>query len=96
MKIAYLGKIFTESIESNRYVGKIMTYQAGISHRAANLGNNGIPSDDTYYPVEWSGSATINRAVDLNTSHGTVTYLQSKEHSSIWIRLDDKISISDG
>lgn len=103
MKIAYLGKIFMEfksswymEFKPSWYVGKIMTYQAGISHRAANVDNNGIPSDDTYYPVEWSDSATIQRAVDLNTSDGVVTYLQSKEHSVIWIRLDDKISISGG
>lgn len=57
MKIAYLGKIFMDSIQSSRYVGKIMTYQAGISHRAA---TQGIPSIDNYYPVEWSDSTTIN------------------------------------
>lgn len=95
MKIAYLGKIFMESIQSSWYVGKIMTYQAGISHRAAHFDNNGVPSDDTYYPVEWSDSATIQRAVDLITSDGTVTYFQSKDHPSIWIRFDDKISISE-
>lgn len=82
--------------KSSWYVGKIMTYQAGISHRAANLDSNGIPSDDTYYPVEWSNSATIQRAVDIHTSDGVVTYLQSAEHSTIWIRLDDKMSISGG
>ena len=96
MKIAYLGKIFMDSIESSRYVGKIMTYQAGISHRAANLDNNGIPSDDTYYPVEWSDSTTIKRAVGINTSDSVVIYFQSKEHPIIWIRFDDKISISEG
>lgn len=46
-----------DSIQSSRYVGKIMTYQAGISHRAA---TQGIPSIDNYYPVEWSDSTTIN------------------------------------
>ena len=95
MKIAYLGKIFTESIDPSRYVGKIMTYQAGISNRAADL-DNGIPSDDTYHPVEWSDSATIQRAVVIHTSYGDVAYFQSKEHSVIWIRFDDKISISEG
>ena len=93
MKIAYLGKIFTDSIEPSWYVGKIMTYKAGISHRST---NNGIPVDDTYYPVEWSDSATIENTAVINTSNGAVIYLQSKEHSSIWIRLDDKISISFG
>lgn len=96
MKIAYLGKIFAESIEPSLYVGKIMTYQAGISHRAANVDNNGIPSDDTYYPVEWSDSATIDNIAVINTSNGAVIYLHSKEHSTIWIRLDDKMSISEG
>lgn len=96
MKIAYLGKIFAESIEPSLYVGKIMTYQAGISHRAANLGNNQIPSDDTYYHVEWSDSATINRVVVIKTSYGDVAYFQSKEHPIIWIRFDDKMSISGG
>ena len=95
MKIAYLGKIFMESIEPSLYVGKIMTYQAGISHRAADL-YNGIPSDDIYNPVEWSDSATIENIAVINTSNGAVIYLQSKEHPSIWIRLDDKISISGG
>ena len=94
MKIAYLGKIFAESIEPSLYVGKIMTYQAGISHRAANL--NQMPSDDTYYPIEWSDSATIENIAVINTSNGAVVYLQSQEHPSIWIRLDDKISISGG
>ena len=93
MKIAYLGKIFMEKLDPSRYVGKIMNYQAGISHRAVNLDNNGIPSDDTYYPVEWSDSATIQRAVNLITSDGTVTYFQSKDHPTIWIRFDDKMSI---
>lgn len=82
-----------EPINPSWYVGKIMTYQAGISHRVANVDNNGIPSDDKYYPVEWSDSATIKSLVVLDTSDGAVTYLQSKEHSSIWIRFDDKISI---
>lgn len=85
-----------ESIESSWYVGKIMTYQAGISHRAAYFDNDGAPSNDTYYPVEWSGSATIQRAVDIHTSDGFVTYFQSKEHPTIWIRFDDKMSISEG
>lgn len=93
MKIAYLGKIFMDSIQSSRYVGKIMTYQAGISHRAA---TQGIPSIDNYYPVEWSDSTTIKRAVGINTSDSVVIYFQSKEHPSIWIRFDDKISISEG
>lgn len=83
-----------EPIKPSWYIGKIMTYQAGISNRAANL-DNGIPSDDTYYPIEWSDSAHIERAVVLGTSDGAVTYLQSKEHSLIWIRFDDKISISE-
>ena len=96
MKIAYLGKIFTESLDSSWYVGKIMTYQAGISHRAANIGNNQIPSDDTYYPIEWSDSATIQREVVIHTSDGDVAYFQSKEHPIIWIRFDDKMSISEG
>lgn len=96
MKIAYLGKIFMDSREPSWYVGKIMTYRARISHRAANLDNNEIPSEDTYYPVEWSGSATIKNTAVINTSNGAVIYLQSKEHSSIWIRLDDKTSISFG
>lgn len=95
MKIAYLGKIFAESIEPSLYVGKIMTYQAGISHRASNL-QNGMPVDDTYCPIEWSDSATIENIAVINTSNGAVAYLQSKEHPSIWIRLDDKISISGG
>lgn len=73
-----------------------MTYQAGISHRAANADNKGIPSDDTYYPVEWSDSATIENIAVINTSNGAVIYLQSQEHPSIWIRLDDKMSISGG
>ena len=96
MKIAYLGKIFAESIEPSLYVGKIMTYQAGISHRAANLGNNQIPSDDTYCPVEWSDTATIQRVVVIKTSDGDVAYFQSKEHPIIWIRFDDKMSVSEG
>lgn len=96
MKIAYLGKIFMEKLDLSQYVGKIMTYQAGISHRAANVDNNGMPSDDTYYPVEWSDSATIENTAVINTSNGAVIYLRSKEHPSIWIRLDDKISISEG
>ena len=96
MKIAYLGKILMEPINPSWYIGKIMTYQAGISHRTTNLDNNGIPSDDTYYPVEWSDSATIERVVTFDTSDGAVTYLQSREHPSIWIRFDDKISISGG
>lgn len=95
MKIAYLGKILMEPIKPSWYIGKIMTYQAGISNRAAFL-DNGIPSDDMYNPVEWSDSATIKKVVVLDTSAGAVTYLQSKEHSSIWIRFDDKISISEG
>lgn len=94
MKIAYLGKILMEPVKPSWYIGKIMTYQAGISNRAINL-DNGKPSDDTYTSVEWSDSATIRRIVTLDTSDGVVTYLQSKEHSSIWIRFDDKISISD-
>lgn len=85
-----------ESIEPSLYVGKIMTYQAGISHRAANIGNNQIPSDDTYHPVEWSDSATIGNIAVINTSNGAVAYLQSKEHPLIWIRFDDKMSISGG
>lgn len=85
-----------DSIQSSWYVGKIMTYQAGISHRATYLNNNGIPSDDTYYPVEWSDSATIQRAVDIHTPNGVVTYFQSQEHPIIWIRFDDKMSISEG
>ena len=96
MKIAYLGKIFMEKLDPSQYVGKIMTYQAGISHRSANVDNNGIPSDDTYYPVEWSDSATINRVVVIKTPAGDVAYFQSKEHPIIWIRFDDKISISEG
>ena len=91
MKIAYLGKIFMDSIESSRYVGKIMTYQAGISHRAV---TQDIPSIDNYYPVEWSDSATIKRAVGINTSDSVVIYFQSKEHPGIWIRFDDKMSVS--
>lgn len=94
MKIAYLGKIFAESIEPSSYVGKIMNYQAGISHRAANVDNNGKPSDDTYYPVEWSDSATIDNIAVINTSNGAVIYFQSKEHPVIWIRFDDKMSVS--
>ena len=93
MKIAYLGKIFMDSIQSSWYVGKIMTYQAGISHRAT---NTNVPSIDDYYPVEWSDSATIQRAVDIHTPNGVVTYFQSQEHPIIWIRFDDKISISEG
>lgn len=96
MKIAYLGKIFMEKLDPSQYVGKIMTYQAGISHRAANVYNNGIPSDDTYYPVEWSDTATIQRVAVIKTSDGDVAYFQSKEHPIIWIRFDDKISISEG
>ena len=96
MKIAYLGKIFAELIEPSLYVGKIMTYQAGISHRAANIGNNGMPSNDTYYPVEWSDSATIENIAVINTSNGAVAYFQSKEHPIIWIRFDNKMSISGG
>lgn len=95
MKIAYLGKILMEPINPSWYIGKTMTYQAGISHRNTNLDNNEMPSDDTYYPVEWSDSATINKVVTLDTYDGAVTYLQSKEHPSIWIRFDDKISISE-
>ena len=84
-----------EPIKPSWYVGKIMTYQAGISNRAANLDNE-IPSTDTYSTVEWSDSATIGKIVVLNTSDGAVTYFQSQEHSSIWMRFDDKISISEG
>ena len=84
-----------EPIKPSWYIGKIMTYQAHISNRAAVL-DNGIPSDDIYIPIEWSDSATIKRVVALDTSAGAVTYLQSKEHSSIWIRFDDTISISEG
>ena len=91
MKIKKKKKIFTESIDSSWYVGKIMTYQAGISHRAA---TQGTPSIDDYYPVEWSDSATIQRAVDIYTPNGVVTYFQSKEHPMIWIRFDDKIGVS--
>lgn len=94
MKIAYLGKIFMEKLDPSQYVGKIMTYQEDISHRAANTDNNRIPTDDTYYPVEWSDTATIQRVVVIKTSHGDVAYFQSKEHPIIWIRFDDKISIS--
>ena len=94
MKIAYLGKIFMEKLDPSQYVGKIMTYQAYISHRAANVDNKGIPSDDTYSPVEWSDSATIQRAIDILTPNGVVTYFQSKEHPVIWIRFDDKMSVS--
>lgn len=79
--------------KSSWYVGKIMTYQAGISHRAT---TQDIPSRDDYYPVEWSDSATIQRAVDLNTSDGVVIYFQSQEHPIIWIRFDDKMSVSGG
>ena len=93
MKIAYLGKIFAESIEPSLYVGKIMTYQAGISHRAV---NQDMPVDDSYYPVEWSDSATIQRVVVIKTSDGDVAYFQSKEHPIIWIRFDNKMSISEG
>lgn len=96
MKIAYLGKIFMEKLDPSQYVGKIMTYQAGISHRAANVDNNGMPSDDTYYTVEWSDSATIQREVVIHTSDGDVAYFQSKEHPIIWIRFDDKMSVSEG
>ena len=95
MKIAYLGKIFAESIEPSLYVGKIMTYQAGISHRAANADNNEGPSTDNYYPVEWSDSATIGRVAVIKTSNGDVAYFQSQEHPIIWIRFDDKMSISE-
>lgn len=96
MKIAYLGKILMEPIKPSWYIGKIMTYQAGISNRAADI-DNGIPSDDTYYPVEWSDSVVIGNIAVLSTSNnGVVTYLQSKDHPSIWIRLDDKMSISEG
>lgn len=96
MKIAYLGKILMEPIKPSWYIGKIMTYQAGISNRAAYL-DNGIPSDDIYNPIEWSDSATIVNIVVLSTSNnGAVTYLQSKDHPSIWIRFDDKVSISEG
>ena len=84
-----------EKLDPSQYVGKIMTYQAGISHRATNLGNNGRPSDDTYYPVEWSDSATIVDIAVINTSNGAVIYLRSAEHPTIWIRFDDKISISE-
>ena len=96
MKIAYLGKILMEPIKPSWYIGKIMTYQAGISNRAAYLDNE-IPSDDIYNPIEWSDSATIVNIVVLSTSNnGAVTYLQSKDHPSIWIRFDDKVSISEG
>lgn len=81
-----------EKLDPSRYVGKIMTYQAGISHRAA--GTQDAPSIDDYYSVEWSGTATIQRAVVINTSDGDVIYFQSKEHPSIWIRFDDKMSVS--
>lgn len=82
-----------EKLDPSRYVGKIMTYQAGISHRAV---TQDIPSIDNYYPVEWSGSTTIKRAVGINTSDSVVIYFQSKEHPIIWIRFDDKMSISEG
>ena len=86
-----------EPIKPSWYIGKIMTYQAGISHRATNLDNNGIPLDDTYYPIEWSDSvAIVNIAVLSTYNNGAVTYLQSKDHPSIWIRFDDKVSISEG
>ena len=94
MKIAYLGKILMEPIKPSWYIGKIMTYQAGISNRS--VYGDEIPSTDTYSTVEWSDSATIKRVVVINTPDGAVTYFQSKEHSSIWIRFDDKISISEG
>ena len=95
MKIAYLGKIFAESIEPSLYVGKIMTYQAGISNQANGL-NDGIPVIDRYEPIKWSDSATIVTVIAINSPHGAATYFQSKGHSTIWIRLDDKISISEG
>lgn len=92
MKIAYLGKIFAESIEPSLYVGKIMNYQANISHRAV---NQDVPSTDDYYPVEWSDTATIGRVVVIKTSNGDVAYFQSKEHPAIWIRFDDKMNVSE-
>lgn len=79
-----------EKLDPSRYVGKIMTYQAGISHRAATQD----VLIDNYYPVEWSGTATIQRAVVIKTSDGDVIYFQSKEHPSVWIRFDDKMSVS--
>ena len=82
-----------EKLDPSQYVGKIMTYQAYISHRAT---TQGVPSIDDYYPVEWSDSATIKRVVVVKTSDGDVAYFQSKEHPIIWIRFDDKISISEG
>lgn len=93
MKIAYLGKIFMEKLDPSQYVGKIMTYQANISHRAS---TQDVPSIDDYYPVEWSDTATIQRVVVIKTSDGDVAYFQSKEHPIIWIRFDDKMSISEG
>lgn len=82
-----------EKLDPSQYVGKVMTYQANISHRAA---TQYVPSIDDYYPVEWSDIATIQRVVVIKTSHGDVAYFQSKEHPIIWIRFDDKISISEG
>ena len=80
-----------EKLDPSQYVGKIMTYQAYISHRAT---TQNVPSRDDYCPVEWSDSATIQRAVDIYTPNGVVTYFQSKEHPMIWIRFDDKIGVS--
>ena len=82
-----------EKLDLSRYVGKIMTYQANISNRAA---TQDVPSIDDYCPVEWSDSATIKRVVVIKTSYGDVAYFQSKEHPIIWIRFDDKMSISEG
>ena len=82
-----------EKLDPSQYVGKIMTYQAYISHRAT---TQGVPSRDDYCPVEWSDSATIKRVVVIKTSDGDVAYFQSEEHPIIWIRFDDKISISEG
>ena len=82
-----------EKLDPSQYVGKIMTYQADISHRAA---SSDVPSIDDYYPVEWSDSATIQRVVVIKTSDGDVAYFQSKEHPIIWIRFDDKMSVSEG
>lgn len=92
MEIAYLGKIFMEKLDPSQYVGKIMNYKANISHRAA---TQVVPSIDDYYPVEWSDTATIQRVVVIKTSYGDVAYFQSKEHPIIWIRFDDKMSVSD-
>ena len=84
-----------EPIKPSWYIGKIMTYQAGISH-VAKIDADQIPSTDYYRLINWSGSATIDNMLVFKTSNGVVTYLQSKEHSAIWIRLDDKMSISEG